>query len=144
MSRHSNHPIPGLVQVQQDIEHWRQTRTKRGPMPLELWQSATDLAREHGVNPIARALGLGHDRLKRRVEGAVQSQSGASAEPGAFVELRPHQSVSTVSLPGMEPSISGVSMELSDPRGRSMVVRRAGTSDCDLVGLARTFWDTYS
>jgi hypothetical protein len=48
------------------ITQWRETRTHRGaPMPAALWAAAVDVARRHGVDPTARALGVDYATLKR-------------------------------------------------------------------------------
>jgi len=54
-----------------------------------LWDSATELAREIGVNPVVRALHLDYNRLKRRVFGHAASKVNALPTEGgpAFVEL---------------------------------------------------------
>jgi hypothetical protein len=94
-------------------------------MPEELWLAAAELARGHGVNPIAEALNLNYYGLKRRV--AESAKEGTPAGP-VFVEVpRP--------LP-MPPSACVV--ELAHPDGAKMTIRMdAGR---DLVALSQLFW----
>jgi hypothetical protein len=54
--------IPDLQNLRRQFAAWRNTRNHGDRTPEQLWSSAADLARRHGVNPIAKALGL-----KRRV-----------------------------------------------------------------------------
>ena len=58
-----------IVQVQQQFEQWRATKASRTKLPESFWQSATELARQHGLNPTAKALRLDYSALKRRVLG---------------------------------------------------------------------------
>ena len=53
-------------EVRQRFEAWRKNRKLGSPIPDTLWDKAVQLARAHGVNPIARALHLDYYDLKRR------------------------------------------------------------------------------
>jgi hypothetical protein len=124
--------------LRQQIRHWRQTRTKRSPMPEPLWQAAVGLAREHGVYAAAQALGLSYDTLRRRAEAVgvsrrVRRDRRPSRKPRAtFVELPP-----TLTLAAAGPG--GPIVEVIGPSGQRLTVRlRAG--DLDLVELIRTCW----
>src|ERR1019366_2695791 len=55
-----------LEQVLRDIERWRLTRAKAGPMPEPLWGAAASLAPVLGVYPVARAAHLNYAALKQR------------------------------------------------------------------------------
>ena len=48
---------------------WRSAHTGRLPIPERLWTAATELAREHGVFPTAKALRLEYGKLKRHLTG---------------------------------------------------------------------------
>ena len=81
MERKSRPPIPEpIMQLQRQLEQFRSTQAGRTKLPESLWQSAVELARQHGVHPVAHPLGLDYMRLKKRV-GAVPTTSPA------FVEL---------------------------------------------------------
>ena len=73
------------IQLQQQLEHWRATQPVRTKLPESFWHSAAELARQHGLNPTARALRLDYTALKRRVSGSLR-RSGKPAQ-AAFVEL---------------------------------------------------------
>ena len=78
-----------LEELQRQFAVWRGNAEKGRRIPEELWRSATELAREIGVNPVARALRLDYNRLKRRVTGQNASKTQVSATPTrpAFLEL---------------------------------------------------------
>ncbi len=69
---------PGLEELQRRFDNWRGAGDKGRRIPEALWQSATELAREIGVNPVVRALHLDYTRLKRRVTGQVASKTTTS------------------------------------------------------------------
>jgi hypothetical protein len=73
---------PGVKVVGRRIEHWRRVRVKRSPMPEELWEAATELARVHGTSAVARELRLGYESLRERVERVVHS--GGRGNSGHF------------------------------------------------------------
>ena len=112
------------------IEHWRETRTKRGRMPKALWSAAVDLAETHGVGAISRWLRLDYYSLKRRVEGTPARQA-AEVEDGetAFVELKVADGVVDDSR----------TIEFIDTDGAMMTVRGYPSSDLDLAALAGAF-----
>ena len=61
--------------VRERFEAWRQTRLGRSRIPVALWTAAAELARHHGVHPIARALGLNDLALRKQ---ALEATPGAS------------------------------------------------------------------
>lgn len=86
----------GLNELRDRIDLWRGTQPRTRAMPETLWNEAASMARELGINRVARALGLGFDPLKRRA-GAVSAQgrrrrSGVDAPVlaarTAFVEVK--------------------------------------------------------
>ncbi len=80
---------PALEELQRRFDAWRGAGDKGRRIPEALWESATELAREIGVNPVVRALHLDYARLKRQVTGQVASKAQASPTPTGptFVEL---------------------------------------------------------
>lgn len=83
-------PIPesiSLVQVQ--LEQFRASNPKRRKLPLALWQSAAELARQHGIRVVARSLRLDYTTLKRHVHGCSipLRPRRKKAESARFVEL---------------------------------------------------------
>ena len=66
----TNIPI-ALSRARRQFDRWRsQQHNKRTRLPKELWQKAVALAREHGLNKTARALGLNYYSLKKHIDEA--------------------------------------------------------------------------
>ena len=85
MNRESR-PIPEPVaQLQRQLEQFRSAQPGRTKLPESLWQSAVELARQHGVYPVAHPLRLDYTRLKERLGGSPTVRRKAT-QP-AFVEL---------------------------------------------------------
>ena len=85
MNREST-PIPEPVaQLQRQLEQFRSAQPGRTKLPESLWQAAVELARQHGVYPVAHPLRLDYTRLKKRLGGSPALRRRA-ARP-AFVEL---------------------------------------------------------
>lgn len=109
------------------IEGWRKTRKERCRMPEELWRAAAEVARVHGVNPIAEALHLDYYALKRRVDGVAEK--GSVRRP-VFVELGSPAPLAA----------SACVVEIVRPDGAKMTIRMAGDGDGKLVPLGEAFW----
>jgi len=114
------------------IEHWRKTRSKRSPMPEELWQEATRLAQIHGVGPVSRQLGVGYATLRKRVDVADSEPPQVHAGEPGFVELSAAQL-----LGGSAPT--GAVVELTADDGSRMTVRLDQSSGLDVSELVTTF-----
>ena len=85
---HGNGVIPEpILQLQRQLEQFRSTRPRRTKLPESLWQSAVELARQHGVYPVAHPLRLDYVRLKQRL-GGVPRRRRKTATP-TFVEFAP-------------------------------------------------------
>lgn len=124
--------LPAPVEaLRGQLEKWRKRRSSlRERIPEALWQSAARLAREHGVHPIASALRLNYDHLKRRVSTGSETAVACQTSEPAFVELE-------VGQPSSE---AHCVVELEDRRGAKMTIRLEGSSGVDVVGLAGAFW----
>ena len=121
------------------FERWRSAHTGRLPIPERLWAAATELAREHGVFPTAKALRLEYGKLKQRVEAAVPAAKARAAVPH-HARLR-SQPPTFVELLAPRPSGSPeCRVELEGPRGR-MRVDFKGIATAELVALSRALWD---
>ena len=85
MKREST-PIPEPVaQLQRQLEQFRSAQPGRTKLPESLWQAAAELARQHGVYPVAHPLRLDYTRLKKLLGGSPIPRRKATKP--AFVEL---------------------------------------------------------
>src|SRR5487761_1944243 len=80
----SSIPEP-IVQLQRELEQFRGSHAHRTRLPESLWQSAVELARQHGLYSVAHPLRLDYVQLKKRV-GGVSDLRKKAAKP-TFVEL---------------------------------------------------------
>ena len=86
MMNRKSKPVPEPVaQLQRQLEQFRSTQPGRTKLPESLWQAAVELARQHGVYPVAHPLRLDYTRLKQRLGGSPTLRRRA-IKP-AFVEL---------------------------------------------------------
>jgi hypothetical protein len=87
MNRKERKPVAEpIVELQRELEEYRRSQPRRAKLPEAIWQTAAELAREHGVHPVAQALRLDYMGLKKRAGGGVASQRPANSKP-VFVEL---------------------------------------------------------
>jgi hypothetical protein len=74
-----------IAQLQLQLNEIRSTRPRGKRLPDSFWQSAVELAREHGVYTVAHHLRLDYTGLKKRL-GGVSPRRRKTRKP-AFVEL---------------------------------------------------------
>jgi hypothetical protein len=74
-----------LAHLQQQLEEFRAANPPRTKLPESLWQSAVELARQHGVYAVAHPLRLDYTRLKERLHES-SGRRRKTTKP-AFVEL---------------------------------------------------------
>jgi len=119
--------------VGRGIEHWRETREKRSPMPEELWAAAVSAAREHGIWAVSRALRVNYESLRSRVQGRARRGRAATSGASGFVELDGAQVLGAAEG-------GTATLELSRPDGASLTIRLEGCGAVDLSALAEVFW----
>jgi hypothetical protein len=90
VNRKSAQPVPEpIAQLQRQLDQFRSSQPQRTKLPESLWQAAVELARQHGVYPVAHPLRLDYMGLKKRL-GGVPAVRRKATKP-AFVELiAPH------------------------------------------------------
>ena len=113
-----------IKEAQQQFENWRRERKRGQRIPENLWVTAVELAKQHGVWPAARALSLDHNRLKRRVLNGEEED----VKRGAFVEVIPQGGMHCACI-----------VEMEDQRGGRMRIELKGAA-ADVTALSRTFW----
>ena len=116
-----------LSKVRRQFDQWRSRHRKHTRLPQELWRQAAALAREHGLNKTARALGLDYYSLKKHLDQmAAEQLIPAKAEPD-FIEL----------VPGMMPSGTvECTIEWVDGGGSTVRMHIKGAGLSELVSLA--------
>lgn len=87
MNRRERKPVAApIVELQRELDEYRRSRPRRAKLPESIWQTATELARAHGVHAVAQALRLDYMGLKRRLGGEVARRRPNNSKP-VFVEL---------------------------------------------------------
>ena len=76
----------GMEAARTRFEHWRSSRSRKSPIPDELWTLAIDAARQQGVNRAAQQLRLDAGKLKRLLIAVDPRRPKAPRQP-RFVEL---------------------------------------------------------
>ena len=105
------HQFKTLDEVRHLFNHWRSTRTKRGKVPIHLWQHVKPLKKYHNISTIAQALGLNTKTLKENL---------TPDEPSHFVEVSnevvPPTPITT-SINEHSPKSQTCAVELHHPSG---------------------------
>ena len=127
----ANIPI-ALSTARRQFDHWRsQQPNKRTRLPKEFWQQAVALAKEHGLNKTARALGLKYYALKKHLEATATDESKQAEARREFLELLPSP---VTTSPSIECTI-----ELEDGSGTTMRMHIKGARMADLASFACGF-----
>jgi hypothetical protein len=123
-------PVP-VADLQDRINHWRTTRSHRGPMSEDLWGPAVRFARQHGIYAIAKSLKLNYEALKGRVlNGPPRRTTRSAPDRPAFVQLDP--------MPGITPSTSST-VEVENRGGGKLTIRLSGSTALDAVAIVEAF-----
>ena len=126
----ANIPV-ALSRARRQLDRWRSRQpNKRARLPEGLWQNAVALARTHGLNKTARALGLKYESLKKHLAATATEQSERGGTQCEFLELLP----SPVTSPSIECTI-----ELGDGDGTTVRMHVKGVRMADLASFARGF-----
>jgi hypothetical protein len=125
----SNTDVPAAMRkVYGRLERWRKKRKGRERIPEPLWTAAGELAREHGVTQVSRALGLEFNQLRRAVEAG--GPNGHKQATPAFVELfAPQTSAARECV-----------LELEGRRGK-LRIELKGTAMAEVSGISRALWE---
>jgi hypothetical protein len=131
VNRKSTPPIPeGIVQLQRQLDQFRSTQPRRTKLPESLWQSAVELARQHGVYSVAHPLRLDYMGLKKRLGGVPLLRPKATKS--AFVELiAPHAT-----------PLEECVIEFESSSGSKMRIQWKASAPRDWVSLLRAWRET--
>jgi hypothetical protein len=82
-------PVPdSIAELQAELEQFRSSHPPRTKLPQSVWQSATELARCHGIYVVAHSLRLDYSTLKKHVSGSPEvSATPRKRTATKFVEL---------------------------------------------------------
>ena len=128
----TNLPVD-LRTARRQLDRWRSRHRPHTRLPEELWRKAMTLARKHGLNRTASALGLKYYSLKKRVEAKAPGVSKAEKIPCEFVELLPRP---------MTASSVECTIELQDESGAMVRMHVKGARMADLASFASAFRST--
>ncbi len=76
-----------LAPVREELASWRVNPAKGKAIPDSVWSKAVSVAKQHGVHPVSKALGLDYTYLKKRMTG--DGKRGRSGMVPAFIEMKP-------------------------------------------------------
>jgi hypothetical protein len=115
-----------LIKGRRRFDAFRRQRRRRTPFPKALWNVAVDLAKSHGVNATARALGLDYYCVKKRLDAATVADAGGT--PG-FIELPP----------AVARHAASCLIEIEDGSGAKMRILLQGGEAPDVAGITGAF-----
>ena len=128
MNRKSTAAIPeAIVQLQRQLDQFRSTQPQRTKLPEALWEAAVELAREHGIYPVAHPLRLDYMWLKRRL-GGISAIRRRASKP-TFVELTAPHAV----------PLAEYAIDLECPNGHKMRIQWKASAPPDWVSLLRAW-----
>lgn len=133
--RHTNSssiPEP-IVQLQRELEQFRGSHAHRTRLPESLWQSAVELARQHGLYSVAHPLRLDYVQLKKRVGGVVRIGSKVTKAP------RKAAAPAFVELIGARAAASECVIEFESALGGKMRIQWRGAAGPDWTSLLRAW-----
>ncbi len=123
-------PTPAALEVQARFEHWRNTRTKRGKIPEELWSAAAELTNFHSINQIARLMRLNASDLSKKISSISRS----------VVKMNDESPVSFIELPKISNCNAGsCEIDLKRSDGSEMQIRLSSKNTADLPALIQAF-----
>jgi hypothetical protein len=129
MVRGDDSGVPvAMRSVYRRLQKWRSKRKGRAPIPESLWIAAGELAREHGVNPVSRALGLEFNRLRQMAEAGSPPGSRKRKLP-VFVEV----------IASPEAVAPQCAVELEGKHGKLRIEWRGTASE--LASFSRMLWE---
>lgn len=127
---HLDFPSPAALEVQAQFKHWRNTRTKRGKIPDELWSAAAKLTELHSVNQVAKLMRLNASELSKK----------RSSVSSPIIKANPESPLSFIEFPKISNGNFGpCEIELKRSDGSEMQIRLSSASTNDLPALIQAF-----
>jgi hypothetical protein len=131
-NRSTNLPV-ALRTARRQLDRWRSRHRPHTRLPEELWRKAMTLARKHGLNRTASALGLKYYSLKKRMEAAVGDLSKGEEARCEFVEFLADP---------MDARSCECTIELDDGSGTTVRIRVKGVRMADLASFVSAWRST--
>jgi hypothetical protein len=113
-------------QLADRLQEWRQHHRRPTPIPADIWSATLDLAREHGISPVARALKLDYGAIKKRLHGSVP-RSNSAGPLATFLEW-----------PG-DQIVGDCLMEIENRQGARLRLQITNAKVAAVVGILREF-----
>jgi len=127
---HLDFPSPAALEVQAQFKHWRNTRTKRGKIPDELWSAAAKLTERHSVNQVSKLMRVNaSDLYKKRSSLSSPIIKENKESPVSFIEF---PKISNCDLRPCE-------IEIKRSDGSEMQIRLSSASANELVASIQAF-----
>jgi hypothetical protein len=123
-----------LSALDRRLRRWRESFGGRGrALPAWIWDEATKVAREQGVQAVARRLRLNGVSLERRVEW--RSRRSGDDRP-AFVEVSPAPDSVPSGRQIQDTGDAGCVVEIGDGGGRRITIRASDARALDWAALS--------
>ena len=143
MGKQAKVPLSAEVEdLRLQLQEWRLIRTRLGPLPAEIWDSAVNLAKTFGVGAISKAVGLDYTWLRKRTREAGPSASGAPR----FIELPSRLMAMKAATVGPDIAavparsmVGGSVIDISSADGAHMRMCLEAGRDLDVAGVIAAF-----
>jgi hypothetical protein len=124
-------PVPeSITELLAQLVQFRSTHPLRTKLPESVWQSATELARCHGIYVVARSLRLDYCTLKKHVTGSPETSSRRRKKPEPkFVEL----------IGAASDRVDEYLIEFESARGRKLRIHCKSNTPPDWPALLRAW-----
>ena len=119
---------PTFEQVRERLERWRKIKKHREPIPKDIWQDATELAKKHSINTVSKTLRLSYTDLKDRVCGPSKPKP-KKQRSSDFIEIGYDQ----------PSSMPETIIEMENKKGSRFKICLKGSTGFDPMDLAKTF-----
>jgi hypothetical protein len=146
LNRKGTSPIPEpIMELQRQLEQFRSNQPRRTRLPESMWEAAVELARQHGVYPVAQPLRLDYMGLKKRLGGDPDLEKKATA-PTLSKPTTPAVSKATVpafiELMGSHPAtLAECVIDFESSLGGKMRIQWKASAPLDWAGLLRAWRD---
>jgi len=138
--RKSATPIPEpIVQLQRQLEQFRGSHPPRTRLPDSLWQSAAELARQHGLYLVAHPLRLDYTQLKKRLGGVVVAAPKRASAVTSKPAKRPTSAGFVELITSCPATMAECVIEFESTLGSKMRIQWKGSSTPDWTGLLRAW-----